>query len=88
MTTTREALELAVQAMRAPLDDWKGELERKALDAARKALAQPEQPALSDAHVMQQYRARHGLPPDYQTMFFGHYLSGWRDAERAIKGTT
>ena len=32
------ALTLAVQAMRAPLDDWKGELERKALDAAALAL--------------------------------------------------
>jgi hypothetical protein len=30
----RAALILSVQAMRAPLDDWKGELERKALDAA------------------------------------------------------
>jgi hypothetical protein len=27
------ALQLAVWAMRAPLDDWKGECERKALDA-------------------------------------------------------
>jgi hypothetical protein len=34
----RQALELAVVAMRAPLDDWKGELERKALDAARAVL--------------------------------------------------
>lgn len=33
-----DALTLAVQAMRAPLDDWKGELERKALDAARAVL--------------------------------------------------
>ncbi len=33
-----EALTLAVQAMRAPLDDWKGECERKALDAANAAL--------------------------------------------------
>lgn len=32
------ALLLAVHAMRAPLDDWKGELERKALDAARSLL--------------------------------------------------
>jgi hypothetical protein len=32
------ALQLAVWAMRAPLDDWKGECERKALDAARAAL--------------------------------------------------
>lgn len=32
------ALTLAVQAMRAPLDEWKGELERKALDAANAAL--------------------------------------------------
>ena len=44
MSTERKALELAVQAMRAPLDDWKGELERKALDAARAALAQPAVP--------------------------------------------
>ena len=34
----RKALELSVQAMRAPFDGWKGELERKALDAARAAL--------------------------------------------------
>jgi hypothetical protein len=34
----RRVLELAVHAMRAPLDDWKGELERKALDAARAVL--------------------------------------------------
>lgn len=34
----RAALTLAVQAMRAPLDDWKGECERKALDAAHAAL--------------------------------------------------
>lgn len=34
-----EALLLAVDAMRAPLDDWKGVVERKALDAARAALA-------------------------------------------------
>jgi len=32
------ALQLAVWAMRAPLDDWKGECERKALDAANAAL--------------------------------------------------
>ncbi len=31
------ALRLAQYAMRAPLDDWKGEVERKALDAARAA---------------------------------------------------
>jgi len=34
-----DALRLAVDAMRAPLDDWKGVVERKALDAARAALA-------------------------------------------------
>lgn len=34
----REALECAVLAMRAPLDGWKGEVERKALDMARAAL--------------------------------------------------
>lgn len=34
----REALRLAVNAMRAPLDEWKGEVERKALDAAHAAL--------------------------------------------------
>ena len=33
------ALRLAQYAMRAPLDAWKGEVERKALDAARAALA-------------------------------------------------
>ncbi len=33
------ALVLAVRAMRAPLDDWKGELERLALNAASAALA-------------------------------------------------
>ena len=32
------ALTLAVHAMRAPLDDWKGECERRALDAANAAL--------------------------------------------------
>jgi len=32
------ALELAMLAMRAPLDGWKGEVERRALDAAREAL--------------------------------------------------
>lgn len=32
------ALKQAVLAMRAPLDDWKGEVERAALDAARAAL--------------------------------------------------
>ena len=31
------ALRLAQYAMRAPLDAWKGEVERKALDAARAA---------------------------------------------------
>jgi len=40
----REALTLAVHAMRAPLDDWKGEVERKALDAAAAAL-NPTRPA-------------------------------------------
>lgn len=30
---------LSIHAMRAPFDDWKGELERKALDAANAALA-------------------------------------------------
>jgi len=34
----RAALQLAMWAMRAPLDDWKGECERKALDAAHAAL--------------------------------------------------
>jgi hypothetical protein len=34
-----EALKLAVAAMRAPIDEWKGEVERKALDAARAAIA-------------------------------------------------
>ena len=34
----RAALILSVQAMRAPLDDWKGEVERMALDAAALAL--------------------------------------------------
>lgn len=32
------ALQQSQHAMRAPLDDWKGEVERKALDAARAAL--------------------------------------------------
>jgi hypothetical protein len=32
------ALSKAVWAMRQPLDGWKGECERKALDAARAAL--------------------------------------------------
>jgi hypothetical protein len=36
------ALRLAQEAMRAPLDDWKGEIERKALDAARAAIAKAE----------------------------------------------
>ena len=35
-----KALYVAQEAMRAPLDDWKGVLERKALDAARAAIAQ------------------------------------------------
>ena len=34
----RAALQLAMWAMRAPLDDWKGECEREALDAAHAAL--------------------------------------------------
>lgn len=34
----RDALKLAMWAMRSPLDDWKGECERKALDAAHVAL--------------------------------------------------
>ena len=38
LQAVESALTLAVQAMRAPLDDWKGELERKALDAAHAAL--------------------------------------------------
>ncbi len=38
----RAALLLSVQAMRAPLDGWKGEVERKALDAANVALALPD----------------------------------------------
>lgn len=38
-----KALHLAQNAMRAPFDDWKGILERKALDAARDALADPRQ---------------------------------------------
>ena len=41
----RAALILSVQAMRAPLDDWKGEVERKALDAAALALG----PNVNDA---------------------------------------
>ncbi len=35
----RAAIEMSVRAMRAPLDGWKGELERAALDAARDALS-------------------------------------------------
>jgi hypothetical protein len=34
-----EALKLAVQAMRAPMDEWKGEVERRALDTANAAIA-------------------------------------------------
>lgn len=34
------ALRLSVVAMRAPLDDWKGELERQALDAIALAMEQ------------------------------------------------
>lgn len=34
----RTALKLAMWAMRAPLDYWKGECERKALDAAHAAM--------------------------------------------------
>jgi len=33
-----EALHLSVHAMRAPIDDWKGVVERSALDAANTAL--------------------------------------------------
>jgi len=40
----RHALRLAQDAMRAPIDDWKGELERKALDACRRALAPKAEP--------------------------------------------
>lgn len=39
----RDALALAIHAMRAPLDDWKGELESKALAAAHAALDAPMQ---------------------------------------------
>jgi hypothetical protein len=35
----REALALAIRAMRAPIDGWKGELERPALDAGNAAIA-------------------------------------------------
>lgn len=35
----RAALNKAIFAMRAPIDGWKGEIEREALDAARAALA-------------------------------------------------
>jgi hypothetical protein len=38
----RGALEVAVTAMRHPLDGWKGEVERKALDAARLVLSAGE----------------------------------------------
>jgi hypothetical protein len=34
----REALRLSVEAMRAPIDEWKGVVERRALDAAKSAL--------------------------------------------------
>ena len=34
-----EALNISVRAMQAPLDDWKGEVERHALDLANAALA-------------------------------------------------
>lgn len=36
----RKALNTAMWAMRQPLDEWKGECERKALDEARAALAE------------------------------------------------
>lgn len=36
----RAALNTAMWAMRQPLDEWKGECERKALDEARAALAE------------------------------------------------
>lgn len=38
----RTALNIAVLAMRAPIDDWKGEVERKALDVARDVLSPNE----------------------------------------------
>ena len=38
------ALKLAIEAMRAPLDDWKGVVERKALDASNAALAKAVRP--------------------------------------------
>jgi hypothetical protein len=34
----REALRISVEAMRAPIDDWKGVVERHALDVAKSAL--------------------------------------------------
>jgi len=40
------ALRLAVDAMRAPLDDWKGEVERVALDRASAVIAKAETPEL------------------------------------------
>ena len=41
----RKALNVSIIAMRAPLDDWKGELERKALDACAAIAATKEQQA-------------------------------------------
>jgi len=55
----RHALRLAQDAMRAPIDDWKGELERKALDACRRALApKAAQDLTADDQAMMQ-RALH-----------------------------
>lgn len=42
---TREALACTRMALRAPLDGWKGELERKALDLLRDVTAAPAAPA-------------------------------------------
>ena len=47
LRTTAEALRLCQWALREPLDNWKGECERKALDASRAILARLKQEGLA-----------------------------------------
>ena len=47
LRTTAEALRLCQWALREPLDNWKGECERKALDASRAILAQLDREGLA-----------------------------------------
>ena len=47
LRTTAETLRLCQWALREPLDNWKGECERKALDASRAILARLEQEGLT-----------------------------------------